>query len=72
MKSRKSLVTLVAFCVHYTRGAWPYIIVDAVLVTAIAIADRMTGIRKCHRRGRLMPRVSVPYTKGGCSGALLP
>jgi ATP-binding cassette, subfamily B, multidrug efflux pump len=31
--------TLVAFCVHYTRGAWPYIIVDAVLVTAIAIAE---------------------------------
>jgi ATP-binding cassette subfamily B multidrug efflux pump len=31
--------TLVAFCVHYTRGAWPYIIVDAVLVAAIAIAE---------------------------------
>lgn len=31
--------TLVAFCVHYTRGAWPYIIVDAVLVTAIAVAE---------------------------------
>ncbi|ESY44385.1 multidrug ABC transporter ATP-binding protein [Mesorhizobium sp. LNJC384A00] len=31
--------TLVAFCVHYTRGAWPYIILDAVLVTAIAIAE---------------------------------
>ena len=31
--------TLIAFCVHYTRGAWPYIIVDAVLVTAIAIAE---------------------------------
>ena len=26
--------TLVAFCLHYTRGAWPYILVDAVLVTA--------------------------------------
>ena len=31
--------TLVAFCLHYTRGAWPYIIVDAVLVAAIAIAE---------------------------------
>ncbi|BCG71376.1 multidrug ABC transporter ATP-binding protein [Mesorhizobium sp. 113-1-2] len=31
--------TLVAFCLHYTRGAWPYILVDAVLVTAIAIAE---------------------------------
>ena len=33
--------TLVAFCVHYTRGAWPYILVDAVLVAAIAIANRI-------------------------------
>jgi len=31
--------TLVAFCVHYTRGAWPYIAVDAVLVAAIALAE---------------------------------
>ncbi len=31
--------TLVAFCVHYTRGAWPYILIDAVLVAAIAIAE---------------------------------
>ncbi|RWO68689.1 MAG: ABC transporter ATP-binding protein [Mesorhizobium sp.] len=31
--------TLVAFCLHYTRGAWPYILFDAVLVTAIAIAE---------------------------------
>ncbi|TIW78582.1 MAG: ABC transporter ATP-binding protein, partial [Mesorhizobium sp.] len=31
--------TLVAFCVHYTRGAWPYILLDAVLVTAISIAE---------------------------------
>jgi ATP-binding cassette subfamily B multidrug efflux pump len=31
--------TLVAFCVHYTRGAWPYIIVDALLVAAIAVAE---------------------------------
>jgi ATP-binding cassette subfamily B multidrug efflux pump len=31
--------TLVAFCVHYTRGAWPYIIVDAVLVTTIAFTE---------------------------------
>ena len=28
--------TLVAFCLHYTRGAWPYIVVDAVLMAAIA------------------------------------
>jgi len=31
--------TLIAFCVHYTRGAWPFILVDAVLVAAIAIAE---------------------------------
>jgi ATP-binding cassette subfamily B multidrug efflux pump len=31
--------TLIAFCLHYTRGAWPYILVDAVLVAAIAIAE---------------------------------
>ena len=31
--------TLVAFCMHYTRGAWPYIITDAILVAAIAIAE---------------------------------
>lgn len=31
--------TLVAFCLHYTRGAWPYILTDAVLVAAIAIAE---------------------------------
>ncbi|BAB49778.1 ABC transporter ATP-binding protein [Mesorhizobium japonicum] len=31
--------TLVAFCLHYTRGAWRYILVDAVLVAAIAIAE---------------------------------
>ncbi|QKC82321.1 ABC transporter ATP-binding protein [Mesorhizobium sp. NZP2077] len=31
--------TLVGFCLHYTRGAWPYILVDAVLVAAIAIAE---------------------------------
>ncbi|RWM19035.1 MAG: ABC transporter ATP-binding protein [Mesorhizobium sp.] len=31
--------TLVAFCVHYTRGAWPYIIVDALLVAAVAVAE---------------------------------
>ena len=31
--------TLIAFCMHYTRGAWPYIIVDAVLIAAIAIAE---------------------------------
>ncbi|TGT57498.1 ABC transporter ATP-binding protein [Mesorhizobium sp. M00.F.Ca.ET.170.01.1.1] len=31
--------TLVAFCVHYTRGVWPYIILDALLVAAIAVAE---------------------------------
>ncbi|WP_421916638.1 ABC transporter ATP-binding protein [Mesorhizobium sp.] len=31
--------TLVAFCVFYTRGAWPFILIDAVLVAAIAIAE---------------------------------
>ncbi|MDX8456079.1 ABC transporter ATP-binding protein [Mesorhizobium sp. VK9D] len=31
--------TLIAFCVHYTRGAWPYIIMDAVVVAGIAIAE---------------------------------
>ncbi|RWM30938.1 ABC transporter ATP-binding protein [Mesorhizobium sp.] len=31
--------TLIAFCLHYTRGAWPYILGDAVLVAAIAIAE---------------------------------
>ena len=31
--------TLVDFCVHYTRGAWPYIILDAILVAAIAFAE---------------------------------
>jgi ATP-binding cassette subfamily B multidrug efflux pump len=31
--------TLIAFCVHYTRGAWPYIILDAILVTTIAFTE---------------------------------
>jgi ATP-binding cassette subfamily B multidrug efflux pump len=31
--------TLVAFCLHYTRGAWPFIILDAILIAAIAIAE---------------------------------
>jgi ATP-binding cassette subfamily B multidrug efflux pump len=31
--------TLVAFCLHYTRGAWPYIAAAAVLMSAIAIAE---------------------------------
>ncbi|MEZ2329255.1 ABC transporter ATP-binding protein [Mesorhizobium sp. RCC_202] len=31
--------TLIAFCLHYTRGALPYIIPDAVLMTSIAIAE---------------------------------
>jgi ATP-binding cassette subfamily B multidrug efflux pump len=31
--------TLVGFCLHYTRGAWPYVALDAVLIAAIAIAE---------------------------------
>ncbi len=31
--------TLIAFCLHYTRGAWHFIIIDAVLIAAIAIAE---------------------------------
>ena len=31
--------TLLAFCVHYTRGAWPFIILDGILVTIIAFTE---------------------------------
>src|SRR5690606_20874086 len=31
--------TLLAFCVHYTRGAWPWIGLDALLVAAIAVTE---------------------------------
>ena len=31
--------TLVAFCLHYTRGAWPYIAVSAVLTSVIALTE---------------------------------
>jgi ATP-binding cassette subfamily B multidrug efflux pump len=31
--------TLIAFCMHYTRGAWPYIGAAGVLITAIALAE---------------------------------
>jgi len=31
--------TLVAFCLHYTRGAWPYIAATGLLITAIALAE---------------------------------
>ena len=31
--------TLVAFCLHYTRGSWPYIITAALLMSAIAITE---------------------------------
>jgi ATP-binding cassette subfamily B multidrug efflux pump len=31
--------TLVAFCLHYTKGSWPYIISAAVLMSAIALAE---------------------------------
>ncbi len=31
--------TLVAFCLHYTRGAWPWLILSAVLMALIAVAE---------------------------------
>lgn len=31
--------TLVAFCMHYTRGAWPYIIVSTILMSVLAFAE---------------------------------
>ena len=31
--------TLLAFCLHYTNGSWPYLIVAAILMAAIAIAE---------------------------------
>ena len=31
--------TLVAFCVHYTRGSWRYLIAAGLLITAIALAE---------------------------------
>jgi len=31
--------TLVAFCLHYTRGSWPYIVIAAVLMSAIALTE---------------------------------
>lgn len=31
--------TLVAFCLHYTRGSWLYIAATASLITAIAVAE---------------------------------
>ncbi|MGB3643957.1 MAG: ABC transporter ATP-binding protein [Mesorhizobium sp.] len=31
--------TLIAFCLHYTRGAWPYIAATGLLITAIALAE---------------------------------
>jgi len=31
--------TLVAFCLHYTRGAWLYIAATGLLITAIALAE---------------------------------
>jgi ATP-binding cassette subfamily B multidrug efflux pump len=31
--------TLVAFCLHYTKGAWPFIVVAALFNTTIAIAE---------------------------------
>lgn len=31
--------TLIAFCLHYTRGSWPYIVVAAILMAAIALTE---------------------------------
>lgn len=31
--------TLISFCIHYTRGVWPYVAIDAVLIAFIAIAE---------------------------------
>ena len=31
--------TLIAFCLHYTRGSWPYITAAAVLMSIIALAE---------------------------------
>jgi len=31
--------TLIAFCLHYTAGSWPYIIAAALLMSAIAITE---------------------------------
>src|SRR5690606_32214947 len=31
--------TLIGFCLHFTKGAWPYIAVAAVFNTAIALAE---------------------------------
>ncbi|MCR4265742.1 ABC transporter ATP-binding protein [Nitratireductor sp. ZSWI3] len=31
--------TLVAFCLHYTKGAWPYLVPAAILMAGIAMAE---------------------------------
>ena len=31
--------TLVAFCLHYTRGAWPYILMTTILMSVLAFAE---------------------------------
>jgi ATP-binding cassette subfamily B multidrug efflux pump len=31
--------TLVAFCLHYTKGSWPFIAVSAVLTACVALAE---------------------------------
>jgi ATP-binding cassette subfamily B multidrug efflux pump len=31
--------TLIAFCLHYTRGSWPYIIVSTVLSAVLAVIE---------------------------------
>src|SRR5690606_3107511 len=31
--------TLLAFCLHYTKGSWPYLIPSAILMSLIAITE---------------------------------
>src|SRR5690606_5032563 len=30
---------LLAFCVHYTRGAWPFLVISALLTASVAITE---------------------------------
>ncbi len=31
--------TLVAFCLHFTKGAWPYLVPSALLMSGIAVTE---------------------------------
>lgn len=31
--------TLVAFCLHYTKGAWPFIVISAILTACVAMTE---------------------------------